>query len=369
MKIQQVEVIPLRAELPRTFHGSGYAVTARLTVLVRIHTDAGLIGEAYSGDERRQQPELVRIIREELAPVVVGQELARIERIWDRMFALSLPTRDWRIFMRALSAVDTALWDGFAKLAGLPLYQLLGGYRDRVPVIAIAGYYEDGKTLADLGREVEALRAQGLGGIKLKVGGVSVAEDLERLRVTRQAGGPDFIVACDANRGWRVADAIEFGLGARQYNVRWLEEPVYWYDDRRGMRQVRQATGLPVTAGQSEISEWGCRDLVEGEAIDVMNGDASMIGGVTAWRRVAALCASHGVQLAHHEEPQLALHLLASQPHGLYVECFPSADRDPIWNGLLGAQAPMIDGQIRLPSGPGLGWVLDEELVRRYQVE
>jgi L-alanine-DL-glutamate epimerase-like enolase superfamily enzyme len=312
MKIQQIEVIPLRAELPRTFHGSGYAVRARLTVLVRIHTDAGLVGEAYSGDERRAQPELVRIIREELAPVLTGQELTQIEWLWEQMFALSLQARDYRIFMRALSAVDIALWDGLAKLAGLPLYQLLGGYRDSVPVIAIAGYYEDGKTLADLGHEVEDLRIRGLGGIKLKVGGVGVAEDLERLRVTREAGGPNFIIACDANRGWSVADAVAFGRGARPYDVRWLEEPVYWFDDRRGMRAVRLATGLPVTAGESEISEWGCRDLVEGEAIDVMNGDASMIGGVTAWRRVAALCATRGVQLAHHEEPQLALHLLAS---------------------------------------------------------
>ena len=134
------------------------------------------------------------------------------------------------------------------------------------------------------------------------------------------------------------------------------------------MRDVRLAGGIQVCAGQSEYSPEGCRDLMEAGAIDVCNFDASWAGGPTNWRRNAAVAHTYSVQLAHHEEPHVAFHLLASQPHGTYLEVF-HPDRDPIWWGMVANRPGLENGEMRLPGGPGLGWELDEEFIERYRAD
>jgi len=153
----------------------------------------------------------------------------------------------------------------------------------------------------------------------------------------------------------------------RELGIRWFEEPCLWSNDKRDMRDVRARGGIPVCAGQSEYSAEGCRDLMEGGAIDVCNFDASWCGGYTSWRRMAAAAHLYSVQLAHHEEPQIATHLLASQPNGTYLEVF-HPDRDPIWWKLILNRPALVDGNISVPRAPGLGWELDEEFISHYRV-
>jgi D-galactarolactone cycloisomerase len=132
---------------------------------------------------------------------------------------------------------------------------------------------------------------------------------------------------------------------------------------------VRQATRIPITAGQSEISSHGVRRLVEADAVDLVNFDASEGGGVTEWRRAAALCGTAGVQMAHHEESQIAQHLLAAVPHGTYVECFADPERDPVWQTMWANRPPIKDGMLAVSTDPGFGVILDEAMVRRYRVD
>jgi D-galactarolactone cycloisomerase len=132
---------------------------------------------------------------------------------------------------------------------------------------------------------------------------------------------------------------------------------------------VRHATRIPVTAGQSEITSHAVRRLVDAGAVDVVNFDASEGGGVTEWRRAAALCRTADVQMAHHEEPQIAQHLIAAVPHGTYVECFADPDRDPMWQAVWTNRPRIKDGMMEVSPGPGFDLVLDERLVRRYRVD
>jgi L-alanine-DL-glutamate epimerase-like enolase superfamily enzyme len=125
--------------------------------------------------------------------------------------------------------------------------------------------------------------------------------------------------------------------------------------------------GTRVCAGQSELSAGGWRDLFEAGAIDVCNFDASWSGGPTEWRGVAALAAVYGVEMAHHEEPHVSAHLLASIPHGTYVECF-HPDRDPIWWNLVANRPELVDGQLHLSERPGLGWELDADYIDMHRV-
>src|SRR5262249_32681798 len=127
-------------------------------------------------------------------------------------------------------------------------------------------------------------------------------------------------------------------------------------------------TGIPICAGQSEISSLGCRDLMMAGAIDVCNFDASWGGGPTEWRRVAALAATFTVEMGHHEEPQISAHLLASIPHGTYMETF-HPDRDPLFYMLVANRAPFIKGNFKLPTGPGFGLELDAGVIAKYRVD
>jgi D-arabinonate dehydratase len=271
--------------------------------------------------------------------------------------------------MEAIACVDCAIWDLLGKARGQSVAALMGGrLRERLPIISIGGYYRDGKTLADIGREMESYRAVGMAGCKFKVGGLAPEADAERVRAARTAAGPDFVLAADANRGWSVEDAVRFARLVEPLDIRWFEEPCHWHDDARMMAEVRRATRIPITAGQSEITSHAVRRLLDAGAVDLVNFDASEGGGVTEWRRAAALCAQAGVKVAHHEEPQIAGQLLAAVPHGTYVECFADPERDPAWQALWANRPAVRDGTFPVPDGPGFGLVLDEAMIQRYRV-
>jgi D-galactarolactone cycloisomerase len=150
-------------------------------------------------------------------------------------------------------------------------------------------------------------------------------------------------------------------------DLAWLEEPVRWQDDRRGLRDVRRLGGLRVCAGQSELSPAGCRDLMELGAVDYCNFDSSWSGGPTSWRRAAAIASSYGVALGHHEEPHISTHLLASQVLGGYAECF-HPDRDPFWWSLARGSDHLVGGAVQLTGRPGFGWHLDEDYVEEHRL-
>lgn len=366
LEIQDIEVVPMLAPLAREYRGSHYRMTHRATVVTRVRTRDGLVGEAYAGDEVDALPVIAKVIVDEIAPLVRGLSALNTERCWAAAYPVTYDIlRDRRIGLVALACVDTAIWDLVGKSLGQPLHRLWGGYRDSLPMIVIGGYY--GRGLAEIAAEIDEYREMGLAGVKFKIGGASPAEDERRLRAAREAAGDDFVIAVDANQGYTVAEALELCRRAADLSIRWFEEPVGWANDRRDLRDVRARGGIPVCAGQSEHSTSGCRDLMEAGAIDVCNFDASWSGGPTAWLRTAKVAHSYSVEMGHHEEPHVAAHLLASQPHSTYVECF-HPDRDPFWWHLIANRPDLRDGELTLSDAPGLGWQLDDDYIRRWRV-
>lgn len=368
LKIERIECIPLSMPLPRTFRGSNYFMTHRCTIITRLYTTAGIVGEIYNGDEFETQAEVVNIILDEIQPLLVGMDAFNVEGCWEKMRKPSTNIlRDRKLAMCAQACVDSAIWDAVGKALDAPLYKLWGGYAERLPVICIAGYYEEGKTLADFGREMEQIRKDGYAGCKFKVGGRTPKEDAERVRAGRSAVGDDFALIVDANQGWTLRQAVEFSRHAEDLNIRWFEEPVHWQNDRLDMAAARNLTGIPVCAGQSEISRAGCRDLMISNAIDVCNFDASWGGGPTEWRRVAALAQSFSIQMGHHEEPQISAHLLASIPNGTYLETF-HPHRDPMFYALVANRSKFDNGYYDVPQGAGFGIEMDKSVIEKHRV-
>lgn len=376
MEITDVSATPVVLPTEGSVEASSYSKGGRGTTMVTLETDGDVTGYVHSGDILDSNPEraatLKSYIEDHVAPHVVGQDLFAVERGWEAAFEGSSKFSAYnynsrQLYVHALGAVDIARWDAIGKATGQPLYKLWGGYRDSLPIIAIGGYYKEGGD-DDLRRDVAEYQRLGFGGLKLKVGGRSPERDLERLAVVAEAADDDFEVMCDANQGYSVEEAIEFAEGAREYDIGWFEEPVAWYDQYAGMAEVRQRTGVPVTAGQSESAASACRRLVEEEAVDIVNMDASIGGGPTQWRKVAKMAELNGVSMAHHEEPQISMHLLASIPNGLYAEAF-HPDIDPVWWELVSDKPEISDGTIDLPDAPGLGVGYDESLIEEHAVD
>lgn len=365
LAIRAIQAVPLVAPLGRVFRGSNYQMTKRCTVITRVLTSEGIVGESYNGDEEGDaQVRLVRTITDTLAPLLEGRDAAMVESCWQAMLPITYDILgDRALAMKAIACVDSALWDALGKALAAPLFKIWGGFRDELPIIAIGGYY--GITGEELAAEMEGYRTLGLAGCKLKVGGATPEEDAKRFRIARQAGGDDFVLMADANQGYSLEEAKRFCRLVDGLNPRWFEEPCRWYNDRRAMRDVRLATGVPVAAGQSELSRAGARDLMVEGSIDVCNFDASWGGGPTEWRRVAGTAMAFDVAMAHHEEPQISAHLLASIPHGTYVECF-HPERDPLFWELIANRPKIRNGTYPVPQGPGFGLVLDESTIRRY---
>jgi len=374
VKIKHLEAIPLVRKLEDVFQGGTYKITSRNTIVTRLELDNGIVGETFGGDEDQYQLDVCRIVNDIFRPLLVGGDVREIEQHWEKMWNTRIDLNNRGIHAldlakhcvhtQAIAAVDIALWDALGKSLKQPVYKLLGGSRDKVPVIAIGGYVLKGKTLADLETEIEYYKEQQIAGIKLKVGKLSVEEDIERTRLARKVGGPKFHLCTDSNQSWKVEDALQFARGVRDLNLAWLEEPCRWYEQITGNAQVRKL-GIPVNAGQGEISIHGCRELVERGAVDILNVDATISPGVTEWRRIAKMAQERGVKMAHHEEPQVALHLLAGVPNGLCVEIFPNYNRDPMWFDLPEKQPAIRDGFMHLPDGPGFGLPLRADTIQK----
>lgn len=383
MKIEHIEVIPLDMQLSEVFKGGTYQVASRPTIVTRVHLANGIVGETYGGDEFHTQKEIVAVMRDHFAPLLRGQDVRDFQRLWQAMFDLNLDLGNRGlhqldmhprgIILQAISCLDNAMWDARGKLYGTPVYKLLGGVRDRVPVISIGGYYpkDGGDPLRAIADEVEMVRAAGCMGIKMKVGRASLEEDLARVKAARKAGGPDFVITVDANQGWDPLDAVKFCVAMERADlgVRWMEEPVKWYDQTDGLMLLAMKTSIPINVGQGEISGRACRDLITKGGVSILNLDCTLCGGITEWQRVADMAKLMNVEMAHHEEPQVAIHLMAANPHALFVEIFANRKRDPLLWELPDGFPVIKDGYMTVPQVPGLGVRLKPEVIQRYRID
>jgi D-galactarolactone cycloisomerase len=367
--IKSIDVTMVQVALPRDFRGSVYSVTHKNALITRVRTKDGLVGEAVNGEGQAGILLAARkILVEEIAPLLINQDASRIERCWETMFAVThRQGLDRRAAIRAIACVDSALWDLLGKITGQSLHKLWGGYADALPIIAIGGQYIDGAPPERYGEEMLELRALGIGGCKFKVGGLSPEEDAARTRAAREAAGDDFILCVDANRGWSRATAIDYARRVADLNIRWFEEPCHWANDRKDMAAVRMLTGLPIVAGQSEVTAEACRDLITDGAIDICNIDASWGGGATPWLKIAHLAQVHGAQMAHHGEPVIGAQLLAAVPNGTYVETH-HPDRDPIFHKMVLGRGEIARGSYRIPTAPGWGVEFDQDFIKHYAV-
>ena len=253
-----------------------------------------------------------------------------------------------------------------AKIAGMPLYKLLGGFTNRVDTYVAGGYYEEGKGLRELAQEMERNMELGARAVKMKVGGVPINEDVERVRVVREAVGPDVKVMVDANNAYRHYQAIEFARKVEKYDVFWFEEPVE-PDDYIGQREITRATGVPIAAGENEYTRYGFRDMINHRAVDILQPDALILGGITEFMKVAALAQANDLDIAPHGSQEVHIHLVAAISNGLILEYYRDSV-DPMHGKIYTEPLLIEDGYVYAPDRPGLGIELNREALAEYRV-
>ena len=372
MKITKLQVYILRApDTARPHWVSHFIVPKANEILVRLQTDEGVEGiglaTSYTPIEAA-----IHAFRSGLGELIIGADPLAPEQLYQKLFALTSQRlaheKGWsrEALVRISAAVDIAAWDIMGKVAGLPLYRLFGGYRSEVPCYVTCAYYRDGKDLAELRDEMQMLKAQGHTAFKAKAGGVPLAEDMERLAVVREVIGNDKDLMIDVNRGWDLATAIEGARLLEPLRPRWLEEPVRWADDRRELKLLAQRTRIPLSAGESELTSYGCRALLEEQAIEILQFDCTMMGGFTEGRKLAALCELNHVQVAPHHDCFIHAHIVASSPAGCIVESFTDPERDPLQAELFEDPPKIANGRLTLKETPGLGLTLSEAALAKF---
>jgi L-alanine-DL-glutamate epimerase-like enolase superfamily enzyme len=372
MKITRLEVYILRApDTGRPHWVSHFVVPRANEILVRMHTDEGIqgigIATSYTPIEAA-----IHAFRSGIGELVLGEDPLAPERLYQKLFALTWQRlafeKGWskEALVRISAAIDIAAWDIIGKVAGLPLYRLFGGFRDKVPCYVTCAYYRDGKTHSELRDEMQKLKAQGHTGFKAKAGGVGLAEDIERLALVREVIGEDKDLMVDVNRGWDLPTAIEAARLLEPLRPRWLEEPVRWADDRRELKLLAQKTRIPLSAGESELTSYGCRALLEEGAIEILQFDCTMMGGFTEGRKLAALCELNNVQVAPHHDCFIHAHIVAASPAGCIVESFTDPERDPLQAELFEDPPRIANGRLTLKESPGLGLTLSQAALKKF---
>lgn len=381
MKIVDIKIHPISFTLERPFWMSLERYSAASELVVEVFTDEGLVG---IGEVHGQpMPEIARLLTGPLLDRVRGRDPLETEAIWQDIFSLT-HTRavgsltpaggaghfgggGYAQVVSALAGLDLALWDIKGKALGQPVYRLLGGNRTTLPCYATGGYYQDGKGIDDLVKEVGVFVEQyGYRAVKLKIAGVPIREDVARLKAVRESF-PDLNLMLDANSGYDVPTAIEAARAFEPIGIRWYEEPVHWYDAVFGLGRVSAATSIPTASGESELHRWGCRDLMDHAGIQIIQFDCTRAGGLTEGLKVAAYAATKGIGVAPHHDPQIHAHLVAGIPNGLILETFPNPERDPIWDRLFEERPQIRDGMLTISDRPGWGLTLDRATLERFR--
>lgn len=368
-RIVSVEARTIRIPLDQVTSFSTRNVSARDYTLVKVRTADGHEGIGFCYGGSRGGVLVTHAVRELFKPLLVGQSALRVEGLWQEMYRDSLLHGRAGSTMRALSIIDVALWDRNARAAALPLSQYLGGYaKETVPAYASGGYYVDGKTPEKLGEELAGYVALGFKAVKIKVGRFEPKEEEARIKAARTAIGDDVLLMLDANNAWSdLPTALEHMKRYEPYSPYWIEEP-FSPDDIENHAQLARRTSVAVATGEIESGRWRHQELLEKRAAMILQSDAAVCGGISEWRRIAAMAAGFGVTMCPHWFHDLHVHLVATTPNAGFVEYF-SDDQVLNFRRLVDSQLTFKNGNLIVPTSPGLGFGFDAKAVEKYAVD
>ncbi|WP_089955690.1 mandelate racemase/muconate lactonizing enzyme family protein [Limnohabitans sp. 2KL-3] len=321
-------------------------------LFVEIQTASGHQGLGFSYSKRAGGPAQFAHARE-IAPAVLGEDPNDIAKLWDKLCWAGASVGRSGVSTQAIGAFDVALWDLKAKRAGLSLAKLLGAQRDSVRCYNTSGGFLH-TPLEQLRVNASASIAQGIGGIKLKVGQPDCALDIRRVAAMREHLGDAVPIMVDANQQWDRPTAQRMCRTLEAFNLVWIEEPLDAYD-HEGHAALATQFDTPIATGEMLTSAGEHWDLIRHRAADYLMPDAPRVGGITPFLKVAALAEHAGVMLAPHFAMELHVHLAAAYKTEPWVEHFEWLE--PLFN----ERIAIHNGRMQVPTRTGLGVSLSEQ--------
>jgi galactonate dehydratase len=359
MKITRIETFLMQAGAPddRAWASdkAGVQTSSRNWLFVKVRTDDGV----YGVGECSGWPRVIETAVRDLSEVLVGEDPAHIERLWQKMMVAQMAHGMTGVVgAGAMSGIDMALWDIKGKVLGAPVWTLLGGQvRDRIRIYSHASSPE------------VALELKQRGIMAVKTGGVR--DPLAKVAAIREAVGSDVDVMVDLHGPpWLTPkDAIALGRALEPYHLLFMEDPVA-PENMDGLARVADSVAIPIAAGERLATIWGWRRLIEGEIVDVIQPDTGRAGGISQMKKLAGMAEAHHIMLAPHSGSLgpvaefAALHVLAAIPNTLMLE---RIEND--WSGrneVISAPPVLENGHLVVPTAPGLGVDINEEAIAAY---
>ncbi len=327
---------------------------------LRLYTDEGVTGLSITEGGALNR----LLIESSLKPYLIGEDPLDNERIWEKMYWASLQYGRRGAAITALSALDITVWDLKGKILNQPVHRLLGGHRDTV------ASYGSGVNLnysdEELVKEMSDYAASGFRMVKMKIGRREPEDDLRRVRLVREAIGPDVDLAVDVNNGWSLQTAIRMARKLEDYDIYWLEEPIL-ADEIDNLAKLARETNIPIAVGENHYAKWEFKELMERGAVEIVQADVGKCGGVTEFIKIAALADAYGLPVCPHHTEYIDAPLVAAVPNGLFHEYihewFVPMRRvfiDPIKPG---------NGQVSPLDKPGFGIELNEAAIEELTVK
>jgi L-alanine-DL-glutamate epimerase-like enolase superfamily enzyme len=328
-------------------------------VLAEVVTSDGVKGFGYTVAPGASLVPVMGHATRELAQALIGAHVLEPEAAWERMARKGSWIGPGGILHQAIAPLDIALWDAAGKSVGQPLYRLLGGYRDRLPVYGSDGFWY-GQSFEQLAASARSYAAQGYTAIKLRLGHEKTpAQEVRRVMAVREAVGPDMRILVDATETWDLATALDTGFALQEAGVHWLEDPIAT-ENVAGLARLSARLRLRIATGEHIYNVSDFLRLFEARATSIALIDLGRIGGITPWRRVASLAHAFDVPVCGHVLPEVHVHLAPAFANGYLIENVPRSA------GILKAMPAVENGCLVASGLPGLGLELNEEAVRRF---
>ncbi|MEM6667423.1 MAG: mandelate racemase/muconate lactonizing enzyme family protein [Pseudomonadota bacterium] len=387
MQITKITSHVLRHDLAEELGYSQQYYAARTAHLVEVETDEGVTGWGECFGPGNVALANKAIVERVIQPMVLGHDPLARDVVWHTVYNLLRDHGQKGMPLQCLSGVDIALWDIAGKVAGMPLYQLIGGpHRLDVPAYGY-GMMLRREPLGDLvprfRDEAAAIRERGFLATKMKVG-LGPKADIALAEAVREGVGADYPFMVDANHCYTTSDAFTVGRALGDLGAEWFEEPVA-PEDHDGYRELRAGLSVNIAGGEAEFTRWGWRILLESRGLDIAQPEVCALGGISEYLRVLALCHSHFTPVVNHVwgsdiAVAVNLHLLAAMPPlpgGLFpaeplleFDTTESRFRDDLLTAPLdiARQVARNGGRVAVPTGPGLGVEPDRAVIQHYTV-
>jgi L-alanine-DL-glutamate epimerase-like enolase superfamily enzyme len=353
-RITSIEILQVDLPPPVPRSDAIQSFVTQETPIVRLGMDDGSSGTGYSYTIGTGGSSVVALLKDHLAPKLLGRDPSLIESIWRDLLFATHATTVGAITSLALAAIDTALWDWRCRRDGQPLWRAAGGAKQRIPVYTTEGGWLH-LSPDDLVRETLAARDAGFKGAKIKVGKPHVSDDLARLRAVREAVGDAFEIMVDANQCFTLSEALRRAPRYAELGIAWFEEPLP-ADDITGHARLAAASEVPIAVGESLYSPAQFAAFVQQGACGVVQVDVARVGGITPWLKVAHLAETFNLAVCPHFLMELHVSLTAAAPSAAWVEYIPQLD------AVTTSRMAIVDGHAVAPDTTGLGieWRHDE---------